>query len=380
MSVYRRPGSSTYSYDFRLRGRRFSGATEAATKREALKAEATARANALAKLEAERAFAGKDITFEAAASRYWHEVGQHHRNSTLTLWSMDWLTGAIGKGTRLSAIDDSHVALLVAKRRADLVPGRKTAPPKPVSPATVNRTVTEPLRKIMTRARDIWGVKVQAIRWRGHLLPEPRERVREASSGEEAAIMGNLGRGYDDAILFAFLSGCRRGEVVGLEWSRVDFFGRQFTVIGKGGHSHTVPMSQAIFELLWRLRGHHEATVFTYVAARTDRRKELVKGQRYPITASGLQTAMRRAVASAGVPNFRLHDTRHTAATRTLRASNLKVVQSLLGHADISTTAKYAHALVEDVRAALDAATPTRIATETPEGVDNQMQGKGKAV
>lgn len=64
--------------------------------------------------------------------------------------------------------------------------------------------------------------------------------------------MEQLERGYDDAIEFAFLSGCRRMEILGLDWPRVDFFGRQFTVIGKGKKSRVIPMSQAIFDLLWR--------------------------------------------------------------------------------------------------------------------------------
>jgi site-specific recombinase XerD len=58
---------------------------------------------------------------------------------------------------------------------------------------------------------------------------------------------------------------------------------------------------------------------------------------------------------AAGLDDFRLHDTRHTRATRLLRTSgNLKLVQQLLGHEDIATTAKYAHATVEDLRAALE--------------------------
>jgi integrase len=61
-----------------------------------------------------------------------------------------------------------------------------------------------------------------------------------------------------------------------------------------------------------------------------------------------LKTAWRRYKKHAGVENFRFHDTRHTAATRTLRACNLKVVQELLGREDIATTAKYAHAMIED--------------------------------
>ncbi|MGU3398388.1 hypothetical protein ACLBWS_01360 [Brucellaceae bacterium D45D] len=45
---------------------------------------------------------------------------------------------------------------------------------------------------------------------------------------------------------------------------------------------------------------------------------------------------------------------RHTAATRAVRASNLRVVQKLFGHEDTNTT-KNAHAMVEDIRSAMEA-------------------------
>lgn len=51
------------------------------------------------------------------------------------------------------------------------------------------------------------------------------------------------------------------------------------------------------------------------------------------------------AIARSGVKDFRFHDTRHTAATRVLRESNLRVVQTLLGHSDVKTTTKYPHAI-----------------------------------
>jgi integrase len=132
-------------------------------------------------------------------------------------------------------------------------------------------------------------------------------------------------------------------------------------VIGKGGQDRTIPMSNVVFELLWAEKDHDPIWVFTYEARRTDKRKKLFRGIRYPMTDAGLRTAMRRAVANAGVDNFRFHDLRHTAAARVLRKSNLRVVQNLLGHADPSTTAKYAHAVAEDIRAAMDAVSPTKL-------------------
>lgn len=368
MSVYKRPGAETYTYDFQYRNRRFSGETGKAEKREARafegvkKTEAKALVATLEKLDAPQSW------FEAA-TRWYSEVGQHHVNQELTLLSLDWLSREIGNNTPLLSITDNTVARIVAKRRSETrkVGNNKTAKTK-VANATVNRMVTEPLRKVMTRARKIWKVPVADIQWSEHMLDEPKERVREASNTEERKVMALLGRGYGEAVKFTLMSGCRRMEVVGLKKTKVDFFTRNFTVMGKGSRERTVPMSDAMFDLLWSIKDMPGEFVFTYEAQRTDKRKKLVKGQRYPITDAGLRTAFRRAVVAAGIDHLRFHDLRHTAATRTLRKSNLRVVQHLLGHSNVATTAKYAHAHAEDIRAALNAVNPTKSpATRIPD-------------
>lgn len=375
MPVYIRKDNKDgiYSYEFRLQGRRFSGNTGKKSEREARQVERAKRKEAEKLLEEEKQFGADDLTFEIAASKYWHEIGQHQKDRENLLWSLDWLQTAIGRSTRLSKINDNLVAGLVAKRRNDLIPNRK--PEQKISPATVNRTMTQRLRSILIRAAKIWKVRTGEVIWSAHLLKESGERIREASRMEEAKIMSQLDRGYDTAVQFAFLSGCRRMEILGLEWSRVDFFGRAFSVIGKGGKTRIIPMSQAIFDLLWQERGHHEVKVFTFEAKRTLKNRGLCRGLRYPLTEAGLKTAMRRAVADAGVENFRFHDTRHTAATRILRASNLRVAQKLLGHEDIATTTKYAHALVDDVRNAMDAMNATKNDTiTTAQGIKDLKQ------
>ena len=88
---------------------------------------------------------------------------------------------------------------------------------------------------------------------------------------------------------------------------------------------------------------------------------------------------MRRAVPKAGVKNFHFHDTRHTAATRVLRKSNLKVVQQLLGHEDIKTTTKYAHVMQEDVLNAMEAARPTESPTGASADGNKALKNLGKA-
>lgn len=368
MSVYIRKDTKdgVYSYDFQIGGRRFSGSTGTTIRREAREIEKSLRAEAKTAIAAEKTTEGKEQTIASACARYWNEVGQHHVNQRTTMWSLTWLEAYFGGNTLLSEIDDAKVAAMVARRRGEFIPQqrKKTLPKgtseperKRVGPATVNRTVTQPLREIILRARDTWGAHTCKIKWSDHLLPEPQERVREARPDEEQAIMSQLDRGYDTAVEFAFLSGCRRMEILGLIWTRVDFFNRQFRVIGKGQRERTIPMSRALYDLLWSQQGNHPEKVFTFAAKRTRRDKTgtLVRGERYPLTESGLKSAMRRAVANAKVVDFRFHDTRHTTATRVLRKSNLRVVQNLLGHADIATTTKYAHAVHDDIRDALEA-------------------------
>lgn len=370
MSVYKRPGKDTYSYDFLFRGRRFSGDTGATTKREAERVQEANRKTARAQVEAEASFFADTMTFEIASSRYWLEVGQHHKNNDTTAAVLEWLKSHIGAKTPLEKVTDSVIAGLVAKRRGERVKRKlkngKFSEGEFVKPSTVNRTCTQPLREIINRAKKVWKVKVSDIDFGKHMLKEAQERVREASETEESAILAELGEGYDKAVRFAILSGCRRMEIIGIEWSSVDFFTRQFTVLGKGAKQRTIPMSDAIYDLLWGEKDHHPEKVFTFVATRTRKKEGLVRGTRYPMTESGLKSAMRRAVPRAGVDNFRFHDTRHTAATRVLRKSNLRVAQILLGHSDVKTTTKYAHALNEDIRAALNAASPTKIPTQSP--------------
>jgi integrase len=380
MSTFKRKGAKTYEYDFRLGGRRFCGNTGEVEKRAAERFEATLKLKAAAEVK-EAVALDAPRTWAQGSSRYWDEVGQHHKAVDLTLRAMEWLAREIGTSTPLTAIDDNLVARLVAKRRAQKRQvGRRKDRQKqrPVSNATVNRTVTEPLRKVMLRAEKVWKVPIGEVDWSQHMLPEPKERVREASEGEEAAVMAHLERGYQEAVQFAFDNGLRRMELLTLKKTMVDFFTGQFTVLGKGGKQRLVPMSDKVRAQLWRLKDTPTDFVFTFVAARTNRKLRYVKGLHYALTEHGLRTAWRRAIERAGVTNLHPHDSRHTAATRTLRASNMKVVQRLLGHEDIATTGKYAHAMIEDMRAALNAASPVKSPVQPIPLSDKLLKETGK--
>jgi integrase len=225
--------------------------------------------------------------------------------------------------------------------------------PHLIAPGTVNIMVRL-LRRVFTRAKEVWGIRFDREPiWRKHMLKEPSERVRELQEDERERLDAAMRDDYAPLFDFVSAAGQRKTECFTLRWPDVNWETRQIKCKGKGGRDLTVPITDVIREILWPLRGHHPDRVFTYVAECT--RDGRVKGQRYPITKNGLNACWRRIRAAADVANFRFHDFRHDLATKLLRdTGNLKLVQKVLNHTDIKSTARYAHVLDEDIAVSLD--------------------------
>jgi integrase len=346
MSVYRAKDSPFYQFDFQFRGHRFHGSTKAKSKREAEKAERVERERA-AKLIDQAASASTSMRLDDVAGRYWSEVGQHHAGADNTWRQLEYLLDFFGKDKLLTEVSGDDVAKLVTWRRA-----HKRRDGSPISPYTVNDT-TEQLKKLFTRAKS-WGVRfAQEPHWRDHWLDEPQERVRELRDDEADRLDSAMRDDLAPFFAFAKASGLRRKECLSLRWSEVDWSQGRISKAGKGGRLVTVPITSAIRDILWPLRGHHPERVFTYAAQRT--RDGRVKGRRYPLTLDGIKTAWRRLRERAGVEGFRFHDYRHDFGTKLLRSTgNLKLVQRALNHADIATTTRYAHVLDSEVAEAME--------------------------
>lgn len=355
MSVYKPKGRDTYYYDFVVQGQRFSGNTEKTNRREAEGVQESVRKQIRAELDKGRRTPASRMTWAQASDRYWNEVGRFLKGGgeRHTLRSLQWLTKHIRGATRIIDIKSSTVADLVARRRGEVVRLDDEGEPVLVKPATVNRTVTEVVRKVIYRARDVWEEPVSPIKWAALLLPEPVERVRELSEDEEARLFMALRPDYQPIALFALASGVRLAGCLKLTWQDIDWGNRKIAIKGKGGKDYSIPLSKEMRAILWPLQGKHPEHVFTYVSQRT--KDERRRGQRLPITESGLMSEWRRAREAADLVNYRWHDHRHTKATRLLRSSgNLKLVQRLLGHTRIDTTSRYAHVTDDDLLQALD--------------------------
>ena len=349
MSVFKRPGAETYSFNFQVRGRRISGNTQARNKKDAEAVERQLKAKAKADMEAERRTGNGPPTLNDAAGRYWQEAGKDHRDSAATHRNLVRLIEYFGAGKRLDEIGDADVSALIAWRRTQTLRGRKGG--KPVSHSTVNRSTTEVLRKLFTRARKAWGYQFREPNWSQHHLKEPQGRVRELHAPEEQALSAAARSDYSPWISFALLTGLRRAETL-ITWDCVNWEARTIVTTGKGGRRVSTPLTEAVAAVLEPLNGHHPEAVFTYTAQRT--RGEIVRGRRYPITYEGGKTEWQRLIKRAGVKGFRFHDLRHTTATRLLRETgNLETVRRALNHRDISTTSRYAHVNDSEVADAL---------------------------
>ncbi len=171
-------------------------------------------------------------------------------------------------------------------------------------------------------------------------LESPPGRVRwlthEQASALIAASAHTKAPHLADFIRLALHTGMRSGEMLGLEWSRVDL--RQNLIYldtQKNGKRGSVPLNQTARQALLnraRFRAEHcpaAAHVFCDPRGRKFR---------------DVQVGFRSACAAAGIADFRIHDLRHTCAAWLVQAGvPLLDVSNLLRHSSIVMTQRYAH-------------------------------------
>jgi len=155
----------------------------------------------------------------------------------------------------------------------------------------------------------------------------------------------------DAAIFELFYStGMRIAELVGLDVKDVDAIDESVRVFGKGGKERIVPIGQPALEALSHYRS----------AARVYTGPLFINKSRKRIGARSVWLAMKKYLIAAGLPaNLSPHKLRHTFATHILDAgADLRSVQSLLGHASLSTTQMYTHVTTERLKRAYRSAHP----------------------
>jgi integrase len=220
-----------------------------------------------------------------------------------------------------------------------------------VSAATINKEIGL-LSAAINYARREWDweipnpakemrLKVPEGRVRSLTLDEARRLIVEAAKSRKSPHLA-------DFVRLALNTGCRRGELLKLQWKRVDlganliFLGEQDT---KTARRRSVPLNaeaRAALLNLARFRAAHCPDSPWVFAHRDGRRQAEIRG------------AFSVALRNAGIEDFRIHDLRHTCASWLVSAGQpLPAVRDLLGHSTIQMTERYAHLAPKNVRAAV---------------------------
>jgi integrase/recombinase XerD len=179
-------------------------------------------------------------------------------------------------------------------------------------------------------------------------LPRRRRKLPRTLSPNEAerlidAAAGTQPRDLRDRALIELLygAGLRVSEAVGLDRGGISLDDRLVRCVGKGDKERIVPIGRPAAEALRRYlsRGRPHLD-------RRHRPELFLNAQGGPLTRAGAFLILRRRAEKAGLDPTRVHPhlLRHSFATHLLEGgADLRSLQEMLGHADLSTTELYTH-------------------------------------
>jgi integrase/recombinase XerD len=168
------------------------------------------------------------------------------------------------------------------------------------------------------------------------------QRILDAPSRREAGRGRHPEALRDDAMLeVLYATGLRVSELVKLDLEAVNAAVGFLRATGKGSKQRVVPLGAVAIR---KLRRYLEAGRPHLLKTRTSNRLFVTRSGR-GMTRQGFWKILRRCALAAGIRRpISPHMLRHSFATHLLeRGADLRVVQALLGHANISTTQIYTH-------------------------------------
>ncbi|MDP6980330.1 MAG: site-specific tyrosine recombinase XerD [Myxococcota bacterium] len=138
--------------------------------------------------------------------------------------------------------------------------------------------------------------------------------------------------------------GLRVSELVGLPLDGLDRRSGFLRVLGKGGHERIVPLGEVALDAVGTYLDEGREAL---LGRQPDRTRALFLTRRGgPMTRQNFFTLIRKLALRAGIPRDRVspHVLRHAFATDLLEGgADLRSIQMMLGHADLSTTEIYTH-------------------------------------
>lgn len=218
-----------------------------------------------------------------------------------------------------------------------------------VSNGTINRELVI-ISSLITQCR-LLKYKTSDVRPSKLRLREPAENIKYLQNWDIAQTIIDKAAPHLKPIIYtALYTGLRRSNILNLKWSEVDFQNNLINVKVKdkstiGGKNLTLPMISKLKDILLA-----QPKINDYIFNYHGKPISDIKHSWHSIFYNS-----KGELKDPSLPYINFHTLRHTAATWILKKTrNLKITQEILGHANISTTMKYAHVMSEEKMRALN--------------------------
>jgi integrase/recombinase XerC len=222
-------------------------------------------------------------------------------------------------------------------------------------------------RSLQRRLSALRGLFAFLIR-EGHARANPAADIRAPKSPRtlpdalDVDRMGQLltakptdGLEVRDRAMFELLysSGLRLAELVSLDLDSIDRQAGSMTVTGKGARTRALPVGRKALDALEDWLRERQAL------AAPDERALFIGRQGRRLSGQSVEKRLDRWTRRLGLPKTHPHALRHSFASHLLESSgDLRAVQELLGHANISTTQVYTHLDFQHLARVYDQAHP----------------------
>ena len=250
-----------------------------------------------------------------------------------------WIVPALGR-LPVGAVEHEHVANLHYRLRD--IPYRANQVLAIVSRMFalaeiwgLRREGTHPcraVRKYRERHRERF-LSEEELRRLGRVLDEVEAEARETRGGRSVTVSAVA------ALRLLLLTGCRRNEILTLKWPDVDLAAGELRLRDSKVGPRVVPLSPAAVSVLSAL-------------PRVPGNPWVMPGAKPGGRLANLHDHWNRVRTRAGLEEVRIHDLRHSFASRALAlGENLPTIGKLLGHGQIATTSRYAHLARDAIKA-----------------------------
>lgn len=222
--------------------------------------------------------------------------------------------------------------------------GRVIEVAKQRSGSTVNRYKAA-LSSIFEYSKAEYGLTENPCR-QIRAKPENAGRTRFLTDLERSALLTACQSSEWDKlyplVLMALTTGARKGELLGLQWSDINFTARLATLHEtKNGTQRLLPLTNDVISELQAFRGIGNNLLFP---SRVNPQKPFE-----------FRKLWIKALDDAEIKDFRFHDLRHSAASfLAMNGASLQEIAEVLGHKSIQVTMRYSHLCIDHKQRLID--------------------------